>query len=603
MKESFALLPRPKVIFLCTVFVIGVLCPFVLGCSSGLEGPGADGSSGEANPRYTKENNASRDATYPEEERPEFQRKPPETLVEEGDRTVQEKAFYPDSRTIDRQTIEEKSPEIFRCYSLGQRYKPGGTLACCRGLKAGSLGTFPRCESPLNICVQCGDRQCDSANGESPCNCPEDCKKPACLKDVDCGRKSCRQLGKDCEETIPTCSKGLCSPSTKRLSGHTCENSGECHPTPQCIVDGDCGSRRCLGQNPCTLFTPRCINNKCRTIKNQYANVSCDGVNGICRALPPECRSPCDCKQGQTCDKGKCVTGSSPVYCCEKTGCLSGNTCVDKKGNKGNCPCTKHSDCGKQSCRNSGSSCVRLTPTCNTGICSSASQTVANASCDVTTNNCKSKGKPCKSDSDCPSACKHDTRLCTLTPGLCKNGICAKGSPKSHLAHSCNAAQNACEKRKCTTSTQCGKAYCENQGANCKLYSLLCRSGACLVQSTVSQNAFCDKYNRCIKRCNRDYDCGRRTCRQVGSSCSQKSHYCEKNICKTSSISFGKKVCIPSTGKCIECRNARDCPRAKCSVRSRTCYQSTYSCVNQKCQLRSASYFGGRCSALSGRCS
>lgn len=78
----------------------------------------------------------------------------------------------------------ELTKETSICATEGETIGAQGMpLICCPGLKP--VGGWPGgyqgdCSIPppptgLNICANCGNKICESNNGENKCNCPEDC--------------------------------------------------------------------------------------------------------------------------------------------------------------------------------------------------------------------------------------------------------------------------------------------------------------------------------------------------------------------------------------------------------------------------------------------
>ena len=534
---------------------------------------------------------------------PDFSRKPErekqivhetsrERFANEVEGSILDEPHLPEKLVDPEKAIKEtKVPESPRCYSLGQRYQPNGKLSCCPGLTSGSFGTLPRCESTLKICVLCGDGMCDTQNGETPCNCAKDCKVPECKKDSDCGKKSCKQRNRTCEQKRPTCTRGSCSTGGKSVSNATCDTKrGECVATPACTSDSDCGRPSCSGNGVCLQSTPRCQNTMCTHVKSQISNANCDKSTGICKIYIPECKRACDCKQGQSCVQGKCLNTPTPVYCCDKAKCPQGKACIDKSGKKGSCPkpkCTKASDCGKPGCRNSGTSCIQLTHACHQGSCSSTSRSMAHALCEASTGTCKSRGPICKGDSDCKSTCKHDAKICAQTRSLCKNGYCTQESPKLFRNRICNATKGLCESKKCGPGLPCRFAhFCESKGKNCIMNTPICYQNECLTSRKTYYDHICTS-NRCLKRCSSAKDCKKNSCRQYGVDCLESVRSCSKNnTCQVKTTTVSKAICNTRTGTCFKtttCGTSKDCPPLCKQSSYAICSQDTQRCIGGLC--------------------
>ncbi len=140
----------------------------------------------------------------------------------------------------------------------------------------------------------CGNGQCE--DGETVENCALDCKKtgPAC------GDGKC-----DVGETPSTCASD-CKPDGPKCGNEKCEK-GETPST--CPLD-------------CKPDGPKCGNNICEAGETPSTCAS------DCKAT--ECTSSNQCKTGQKCEAGKCVTDAQPECSLSKP-CPTGKTCVSGK--------------------------------------------------------------------------------------------------------------------------------------------------------------------------------------------------------------------------------------------------------------------------------
>ncbi len=243
------------------------------GTESGREASPSE--SGEESVQTPEEPEGPAEPNVPEEpastQEPEQEKTPSESSQESG----QLEKLNPDAGSEPGPPEQLPTDNTPGCGKLGAQIKL--TDQCCSGLKKGSVGSPPNCATTGQdfVCVNCGDGKCDSGNGETECNCAQDCK-PA---------------SNGCEQASGTCqnSRLPCKPGTVQDSSLACGN-------PALIC--------------------------CKPSSTSGCNVDCDCTQGLL------------CAPGT----GKCVPGIVPTYCCDKPGCPSGKACTDASGTKGLCP-------------------------------------------------------------------------------------------------------------------------------------------------------------------------------------------------------------------------------------------------------------------------
>ncbi|TNE50004.1 MAG: hypothetical protein EP343_09800 [Deltaproteobacteria bacterium] len=240
--------------------------------------PGEEKSSTEPGEEVTQTPEEPKDPAepnVPEEpsvvEEPEQEKAPAEVSQEPG----QLEKLNPDAGSEPTPPEQLPTDNPPGCGKLGARIKL--TEQCCSGLKKGSVGSPPGCVTTGQdfVCVNCGDGQCDSSNGETECNCAQDCK-PA--------NNGCEQASGTCQN-----SRLPCAPGTVQDNSLACGN-------PALIC--------------------------CKPSSTTGCKVDCDCTQGLL------------CAPGT----GKCVPGIVPTYCCDKPGCPTGKACTDASGTKGTCP-------------------------------------------------------------------------------------------------------------------------------------------------------------------------------------------------------------------------------------------------------------------------
>jgi hypothetical protein len=106
-----------------------------------------------------------------------------------------------------------------------------------------------------------------------------------------------------------------------------------------CSSDGDCGAPSCRNMGPnCTQFLPTCLMGTCISRTMRVTGGRCDTTSGMCTGGMVSCANLCDCPQGLICVSGSCLAGIVPEWCCTNAGCPSGDMCTNADGSSGTCP-------------------------------------------------------------------------------------------------------------------------------------------------------------------------------------------------------------------------------------------------------------------------
>ncbi len=517
---------------------------------------------------------------------------------------------------------------------------PTGKTCEARDGSKGTCGTVKTCKSSCDcstgltctngkcvktsIPVYCCDRPqacpagqaCDTLAGQRE-KCPS---QQACKAHCDCGQ------GQFCNNgtcvtggtAVYCCSKLGCP--TNAACFHSDGSVGNC-PGKKCSSDTACGKPTCVQQGTqCTQTIPRCKSDgSCANELTTNAG-TCIADVGRCKFAPPQCKVNCDCPQGQGCIQGRCIAGIVPVYCCDKAGCPSKQACTKKNGNAGTCPstpqCKSNSDCGGQSCTQSGSNCIEIFPVCiASGTCSRSAKTVINADCKAGPSGVRQciprKPPQCKTNTDCPKTqCSQSGNNCITTSYSCSNGSCVPAPGRivqNSLCRTSNGVGQCIAKPpQCKIDTDCGKPRCGNQGTSCFQTEPKCSNGQCVGSTRLLPNAQCGPAGKCVKRppaqCKVDCDCSQ------GQGCSSGRcvtgivpvYCCSKTGCpagKTCTNTNGSKGSCPKP----VCQSNADCGRATCRQSGTSCVRTVPSCVNGVCRTSSVTS-SGFCNTSSGAC-
>ena len=380
-----------------------------------------------------------------------------------------------------------------------------------------------------------------------------------------------------------------------------------------CKKASDCGKPICkqLGSS-CQRAVPACNSGKCSNQFSLVANAKCDSSTGACKPIA-------GCKKDSDCGKASCK--QSGTVCVQQTSyCLAGKctsqsksvanaTCDTSSGACKSTPgCKKDSDCGKSSCKQSGVICLQLLPRCVGGSCITQSKPVANATCDAISGACKNT-PGCKKDSDCgKSSCKQTGVVCLQQIPRCLAGSCITQS-KSVANAKCDTSSGACKATTgCKTNADCGKPSCLQAGSICQQSTPSCLSGTCTIQIGVAPGAKCDSASGLCKtssvKCKKDTDCGKSSCIQVTSFCHQTNPKCLSGACTAQTQILPNAKCDTSKGSCLSsgCTKDADCGKPQCIQAGTSCAQLIPRCQSGACAALTKIVANAKCNAATGLC-
>lgn len=325
---------------------------------------------------------------------------------------------------------------------------------------------------------------------------------------------------------LPAQPKGICPP------GLFCNEAAVCSP---CVGDQFCGN----SCRKCTDPEPYCV----RDPASAGADYTC-----------VECREDPDCKAGQKCITGKCV---SPCQCCPES-----PFCVETDPGQPtarNCTqCRTASDCGEgRQCDLLNGRCVDKLPECGTDArCGPKC-----VDCLASTKDEPTGPRPHCMDGTVCVQCRHDVD-CTTPGTYCRSGDCVPCTHDRHCGASC---------RSCGIDISVAPDGTIVPNATEKPF--------CLSENGQAASAIC-------VRCLNDTQCG------VGGTCDLTTHQCN-NTCDTPCAAG--TVCDGS--RCVQCFTSAQCKCGQCIAGECTdkCGDSTDCRSNQCCAQDAAQCIDGRC--------
>jgi len=461
-----------------------------------------------------------------------------------------------------------------------------GSEVCCPQLKKIKIEKGGPCTGLKEgfLCLACGDGRCDALSGESFCSCPQDCKKGmACKKDADCPPGTCKQMGNHCVHNSERCKDGFCTAQSQQINQANCDaKTGFCIPKKTCKVDADCGNPSCSDQKDyCVRIRPYCQSNLCRRSITSTFNYTCSPKKASCEptrcksakdCLKPSCqKSSSDCIQiSSNCSLGVCQTVKKLF---KKAICHTNGLCQSQV-------CQKASDCGKPTCVQQGAHCLQKALSCQQGRCLSSNKTISYATCHAKTGLCSVRS--CKKDSDCgSSSCSRNADFCVQTTPSCRSGVCGGSTTKNILYASCQK-NGQCKLQFCKKDSDCASPSCKTQGSNCEQTEVRCSAGICLTRSRVMVNMRCHSgSNLCGRTCSTSANCDKMACQQQGTSCHQFSSRCDQSVCVNKQSLLKVSVCDLVSGQCRAsrlCLSTRTCGAISCKQDGDFCVQQIPSC-------------------------
>lgn len=304
------------------------------------------------------------------------------------------------------------------------------------------------------------------------------------------------------------------------------DNTGE--GSSSCTYDMDCA----LGQ-VCS-FAGQCVTASCdNCTAEQICYITPSNPEGSCSR--PECLSPEDCAEGQTCTNGLCQSGcASAVDCPGDQICNLANQCVDPPQPS---TCTNDNECESgEVCTNgacvpapatsceavqceANERCHPQTFACVRDCVSDPTLCDANQVCDATTGQCSANPCPGANPEACEGATPHfNTTLCACV-GCVNNADCSGGQV-------CNSNGT------CVTAGECAQPCDPNVPGTCGGGTPYCLDNCCsecvgaadCPQGLLCLNGFCGTPPDCTNDpsvCPAGYECQSGSCvpPQTGQNC------------------------------------------------------------------------------------
>ena len=403
---------------------------------------------------------------------------------------------------------------------------------------------------------------------------------------------NCKDAG---EFICVRCGDGRCDSKTGE---NQCNCSLDCKPKPECTKNSDCGQTTCQqSSNDCIQSTPRCENNKCTKHTQSYGFRTCS--QGTCKER--KCTKASDCgvkackQQGSTCQSifPSCRQGK----CSSSTRNYQNKNCFASTGSCSSSVCKKNGDCGKTTCKQSGSTCSQLTPVCNSGKCGTRSTTHSQWNCDLASGTCKKPG--CTTSSQCgKKSCKQQGTTCVSTSHVCRSGSCSTRT-RNYSNYQCS--NGTCTKKAaCKTNADCPKS-CSNSGNDCIQNTPRCSSGTCVSSTTRKTRSKCGSSRICqVSSCRQSSDCGKPTCKTTGSSCTETENRCVSGRCQPKSTTHSSAKCH-TTGLCVSnnggCIRSSECWRlARCRHSGSSCVITVATCRSRRCTTKTYTHRNSVCS-------
>ena len=369
-------------------------------------------------------------------------------------------------------------------------------------------------------------------------------------EDTDTGN-GCTAMGGVCAAAAQNCVRGS-RPAASALGCDTVcclplmdidcyQQDGYCAPAPESgIVCRDGYAPAANTDNECVLFGEGCClptQQDCvaeGVVGSAFDNLPCcSGLTQVPNAWPDsdnQCMSPNDASFRCTrCGDDECGPGEN--FC----------SCPDDCAKPGEC--TMDTDCPSASCMDAGIdaiACVQVTTACDvsTGNCVSASETVFDTECNMTTGLCEAVVPPC---------------VPLGQMGYMPNGVCCEGLTQESYA-TINTT-GACEFPECScfVCLVIGDDYCDIDN-----YENACNSDDC------------NNPPACVT----DADCAANTCQGLSGlpNCIQYTESCIEGSCLQGQTQLENSLCNEETGMC-EPRNPTACElqNGYCTVWEDTC--------------------------------
>ncbi len=308
----------------------------------------------------------------------------------------------------------------------------------------------------------CSTNACNATTGACESKAANDGKEcddnNLCTSETKCSGGNCKGNPTSCDDKNP-CTTDSCSPDVGCAHDPVaapCDDGNKCTTDDICTLAGICaGAKKACDDNiACTYDACDSATGNC---SNAPQDKTCDDKNPCTDdkcAAPGGCQSKANdkaaCDDGNTCTSDSCVSGAcKSVNTCQCTGpadCDDKNPCTSDTCNAGKCAYTNAPS--TQTC-DSGNKCMEANSgVCGNGVCTGGKpktctgDACTSASCNPTTGQCETVPK---ADG---TSCDADGNGCT-TKDACKSGKCSPGAPATCISTDC--ADVTCKSMSATT--------------------------------------------------------------------------------------------------------------------------------------------------------
>jgi hypothetical protein len=468
-----------------------------------------------------------------------------------------------------------KKPEGLECDADGSLCTKGD--ACKDG--ACAAGSVQQCDDK-NVCT---DDSCDPKQGcvFKPNSLPCDADTNPCTENDTCTAGTCVAGKPKACTTDDQCIDGKCSTKSGKCEylvkeSSPCNDGSPCTVNDKCLKDGDVG--KCVGEaancddaNPCTGdscdmkagCTHKPLPGACSDDDKCTDQDACK--DGACKGVPIDLKVKCD--DDNTCTQDGCDPATGCTHKAVTGACDDGNTCTDGDACQNGkcvpgssiCGCNSASDCASKEDGNLCNGTLFCDKSKLPFQCAVNPATVVK--CDESQNNdcqaiaCEVKTGKCKVTVQPDGlSCNADNNLCTVGD-VCQTGQCMVG--KVQVCDDKNACtDDACDPKK-------GCVYAPNSQA-CNADDNACTQNDACSQGTCApgKQKTCDDNEACTQD---TCDVKTGTCKYVPltKGCS------DDNVCTSGDAcgdhpKTGTYTCVP--GKAVNCDDQNPCTVDACDV-------------------------------------
>jgi len=396
----------------------------------------------------------------------------------------------------------------------------------------------PKCiDNACMVTIVTPGTQCFDGVFLGECSSAGDCAVAAfCTTDADCSYMDRTQC------IFPVCWNDNCiqvfnpgQPCTVGTRNGTCSGDGDCVPSPECTIAGDCSSW--LNGIDDTCVVAGCVDGECVAQPAAAETVCtvrepddglCDGA-GRC-IIPPECADGGDCGDYYQMDS-ECAEMTCQLSKCVVTPLSEGHACTI--------------DLSAGECDGSGN-CIVACPT------------------------------ECTADANCSSWLVGLNTTCVVAgcvTGHCKATAAAPGTVciAQNMVGTCDGQGRCLPPLECTIADDCA-GWLPELSTTCIVAD--CAGGSCVVQPAAEatvctvrepDDGLCDDAGRCVipPECTIDDDCG--DYYQIDSYCAEMT--CQLGKCATTPMDEGHACTIgASAGECDDVGNCVIACPIECTV-------------------------------------